>query len=317
MKKITRIIMVALFIFLIVWILAKKTGQPTGTGENLTGNLTLQAGTAYPVILVHGWMGKAVDFGPYAMKLQEDGIAEYKGMIGRQSNESMCPEKWPKNISVSAEYYYNDNFNHPIEDYAKELDHVLGLVENCTGSEDVILVAHSMGGLVSRKYMADYGHEHVKKLITLASPHYGFNDFTRSEIILMIFDLFTGRKLEIEQMAPNSTFLIVLDEADAGYRDKIVSIGTYNTQNKTLLFDLPVFQSEIVNFEQQYFANTDIAVKLDSTKLAGSKYYQVQGCSHTEILNFRNAYPKGPINNPNTCPEAYEIVKKEISETSK
>jgi hypothetical protein len=173
-----------------------------------------------------------------------------------------------------------------------------------------------MGGLVSRKYMADYGDEHVYKLITLATPHYGFNEFTRPEIILMMLHLFTGRDLEVEQMRPDSDFIKALDEADVGYREKIVSIGTYSTANRTLVFDLPVFKSEIMNYEKRYFDNTDIIVKLDSTKLAGSKYYLVEDCSHTEILNFRNAYPKGPINNPKTCPDAYDIVKKEIVESS-
>jgi hypothetical protein len=149
----------------------------------------------------------------------------------------------------------------------------------------------------------------------LATPHYGFNEFTRPEIILMMLHLFTGREGEVEQMRPGSDFLKELDKADIGYREKIVSIGTYSAANNTLIYSLPIFKSEIMNFEKQYFNNTDIIVKLDSTRLAGSKYYLVEGCSHTEILNFRNIHPKGPINNPKTCPDAYEIVKKEIVES--
>ena len=269
----------------------------------------------YPVVLVHGWLGKAVDYGNYEAKLQGDGIAESKGVIETYSNASICPEQWPMAIVVSAEYYSEANKNKGIEEYAKELDHAVEIVRNCTGSNQVIILAHSMGGLVSRKYMVDYGNEHVYKLITLATPHYGFNEFTRSEIILMMLHLFTGREGEVEQMRPDSDFLKELDKADIGYREKIVSIGTYSAANNTLIYSLPIFKSEIMNFEKQYFNNTDIIVKLDSTRLAGSKYYLVEGCSHTEILNFRNIHPKGPINNPKTCPDAYEIVKKEIVES--
>jgi len=42
-----------------------------------------------------------------------------------------------------------------------------------TGAKQVTLVAHSMGGLVCRSYLARYGIEKVHKLVTLASPHAG------------------------------------------------------------------------------------------------------------------------------------------------
>jgi triacylglycerol lipase len=42
-----------------------------------------------------------------------------------------------------------------------------------TGAEQVVLVAHSMGGLVCRSYLARHGSGRVERLITLASPHSG------------------------------------------------------------------------------------------------------------------------------------------------
>lgn len=275
-------------------------------------NQSIIGSSLYPIIFVHGWMGKSMDYLEYESKLEKEGIALAKGLIDRYSDESICPEKWPPAISVSIEYYYENNSNRGIEEYAKELAHSIDLVRNCTGSEQVIIIAHSMGGLVSRKYMIDYGNQNVKKLITLATPHYGFNEFTRTEIILMIIRLFTNREKEVEQMRPGSDFLRELDAADANKRENIVSIGTYDVNNQTLSFGLSVFQSEISGFHNQYFKDSDVVVKLDSTKLAGAKHYAVEGCSHTELLDFRRVYPKGPISNPKTCPEAYEIVKKEI-----
>jgi pimeloyl-ACP methyl ester carboxylesterase len=268
--------------------------------------------SSYPVILVHGWMGKAIDFNSYGIRLQEDGVAEYKGAVTRYDNESICPDKWPKAIAVSAEYYYEDNENKGIEAYAGELEHDVELVMKCTDAKKVIIIAHSMGGLVSRKYMADYGDKDVEKLITLATPHYGFNAFTRSEIIIMIFEAFTGRTYEVEQMFPDSEFLKKLDKDDISYRNKMVSIGTYNLDNSTLLFDLPVLTDNIRDKEKQLFSNTDIIVPLDSTKLAGAKYYLIKGCTHTQITNFKSAPGKGPINNAKACPEAYYIVKNEV-----
>jgi triacylglycerol lipase len=47
--------------------------------------------------------------------------------------------------------------------------------ETCrtTGAERVVLVAHSMGGLVCRSYLSRFGAARVERLVTLASPHAG------------------------------------------------------------------------------------------------------------------------------------------------
>ncbi len=42
-----------------------------------------------------------------------------------------------------------------------------------TGSRQVTLIGHSMGGLIARCYLARHGNERVARLITLASPHRG------------------------------------------------------------------------------------------------------------------------------------------------
>lgn len=42
-----------------------------------------------------------------------------------------------------------------------------------TGSQQVTLVAHSMGGLICRSYLARHGSARVARLVTLACPHAG------------------------------------------------------------------------------------------------------------------------------------------------
>ena len=315
-KKIFQIILIAALILMMLLVTMKRQEEAIPTVNNTTNISEEGFSSAYPIILVHGWMGRAVDFSDYAVKMDEDGIADYKGIVDSKTNESVCPERWPEAVSVSAEYYTEQNKNHGIEDYAKELEHAVDLVLECTDSDHVIILAHSMGGLVSRQYMVESGSGNVKKVITLATPHYGFNDFTRSEIILIILHLFTGRELEVEQMMPDSEFLQQLDAADAGYREKIVSIGTYSLDNSTLLFDLPVLTNAMREQQRRYFANSDIIVSLDSTKLAGAEHYSIKGCTHTEIINFKSEPGKGPINDAEACPEAYEIVKNTIAEAS-
>ena len=42
-----------------------------------------------------------------------------------------------------------------------------------TGADQVVLIAHSMGGLVCRSYLARHGGQRVERLVTIASPHAG------------------------------------------------------------------------------------------------------------------------------------------------
>lgn len=52
---------------------------------------------------------------------------------------------------------------------ARRVDEVCAATE----AEKLILVAHSMGGLVCRSYLARFGGDRVERLITLATPHAG------------------------------------------------------------------------------------------------------------------------------------------------
>ncbi|WP_308495374.1 lipase family alpha/beta hydrolase [Duganella aceris] len=42
-----------------------------------------------------------------------------------------------------------------------------------TGSAQVVVVGHSMGGLVARAYLRRHGHDRVARVLTLGTPHYG------------------------------------------------------------------------------------------------------------------------------------------------
>lgn len=42
-----------------------------------------------------------------------------------------------------------------------------------TGSDKIVVVAHSMGGLVTRAYLRDHGSARIAKVITLGTPHRG------------------------------------------------------------------------------------------------------------------------------------------------
>ena len=54
-----------------------------------------------------------------------------------------------------------------------QLGERIAMVCQATGADRVVLVAHSMGGLVCRSYLARHGSDRVERLITIASPHSG------------------------------------------------------------------------------------------------------------------------------------------------
>ncbi len=47
----------------------------------------------------------------------------------------------------------------------------IGDIEAATGASQVVLVGHSMGGLVARAYLRRYGGAKVRRLITIGTPH--------------------------------------------------------------------------------------------------------------------------------------------------
>ena len=60
-----------------------------------------------------------------------------------------------------------------IDDYAQGVEQRIDEVLGATGAPQVILVGHSMGGLVLRAYLRRHGRGKVARIVTLGSPHQG------------------------------------------------------------------------------------------------------------------------------------------------
>ncbi|MEO8346283.1 MAG: alpha/beta fold hydrolase [Betaproteobacteria bacterium] len=60
-----------------------------------------------------------------------------------------------------------------MELFADQLAIFIAEIRMATGASEVVLVAHSMGGLVARAYMRRYGAGHVRRLVTIGTPHHG------------------------------------------------------------------------------------------------------------------------------------------------
>jgi pimeloyl-ACP methyl ester carboxylesterase len=60
-----------------------------------------------------------------------------------------------------------------IDSYADGLARRVEEILTATGAGKLVILAHSMGGLVARAYLRKHGARHVAKLITLGTPHHG------------------------------------------------------------------------------------------------------------------------------------------------
>ncbi|HEY6402709.1 MAG TPA: alpha/beta fold hydrolase, partial [Blastocatellia bacterium] len=122
--------------------------------------------SARPVVLVHGLASNAATWAEYTKQggyleaiglrgfAAGDGQAEGEMSIGDPSH----PLKQTKTIAQNAE----------------ELARYIAGVKRSTGAQTVDLVAHSMGGLISRYYIDRLmGNRDVAQLIMLGSPHGG------------------------------------------------------------------------------------------------------------------------------------------------
>lgn len=79
---------------------------------------------------------------------------------------------------------------------ATRVDEVLAL----TGEQNLTLVAHSMGGLICRAYLRQFGSAKVTQLVTLGSPHYG------------TFHAYAASGPNGAQMRPGNPWLLKLNE---------------------------------------------------------------------------------------------------------
>ncbi len=116
-----------------------------------------------PLILIHGWQftkEKCADF-------QNWNPTGSGGTWGVLYPKLTAPGNFLERYQVWAMRYPT---NRPIGDAVAYLK---DQIQARFGNRDVVIVAHSMGGVVAAKYLSDPPAKHVSQLITLATPFQG------------------------------------------------------------------------------------------------------------------------------------------------
>ncbi len=142
-----------------------------------------------------------------------------------------------KPIAMKATYYYIAYIDGPgyktiisksenIDTYAIRLEEMISWVKKATGADQVDIIAHSMGGLVARRYIQVFGEDSVDKLIMIGTPNHGITP--RLARLCSVF----GEEKECRDMEENSSFMNTLNAQ--GYRPEKVEMHTIRAEGCTM-----------------------------------------------------------------------------------
>lgn len=180
----------------------------------------------FPILFVHGHkFNKDISadtnfhsFEAFQKSLESDDYLN-SGFIFSSNG---IPGIWSKinsPLTLSTSYYFEiinnqqgenilESKKDSIDTYALRLNDAIKEIKKRTGKEKVILVTHSMGGLVARKYLQIFGEKDVEKLVLIMVPNHGINRKT------LDYCNFFGSEVECSNMDENSVFINKLNNAE-------------------------------------------------------------------------------------------------------
>ncbi len=251
----------------------------------------------YPVILVHGHSFNEKlsaelsmeSFGEMARELEKEGyldagyfyVSKYdedsKGYLGKV-NASIVVEAtyYIDSLVTEEDSFIFDSKWESINTYSARLNEVVSNVKYITGKDKVIIVSHSMGGLVTRNYIKEYGEESLDRVILVGIPNHGVDGFVLNYCAVF------GADVECSEMNETSDFIYNLNSAP------LPTIPVYN------------FVGIGCSWEGE---DGDGIVKSSSAYLNGTENIYVNGtCSGVDFFHVR-------MIKPTKHPEIYKIIK--------
>jgi len=186
-------------------------------------------------------------------------------------------------LGLNVEQSKTDN----IDTYALRLKESIDYTLYMTGNDKVDVVAHSMGGLVVRRYMQIFGTEHIGTVIIVGTPNNGINDRTYN-----LCKLF-GASAECEDMRAGSLFMNKLNDPS----------NQPDFTNMYLVIGRGCDTEEV---------DGDGVVTADSVKIEGFPEDHIlyidrgeEGCSVTNVFH-------QDLIRMNKYPEVYDFIKEKL-----
>ncbi len=131
-----------------------------------------------PIVFVHGigagfekWdkVANHISAGQVStMRFKDDHTLDY-------TYQGKAPSVWVWNVSYYSPQIVEESLSGNLTLYAERLEKILQEITRITSANQFVLVAHSMGGLVARKYATLHpsNDQHIAALLTVGTPHEG------------------------------------------------------------------------------------------------------------------------------------------------
>ncbi len=251
--------------------------------------------TKYPIILLHGYsFNNAIssekslsDLKELQEQLVNENFLDGGDLILKSTEGSRVFKKTQKRVVFIVSYYF-DIYRNPedsiiletrsdsLDTYALRLNEIIKEVKLITNKDKVVIVSHSMGGLVARKYLQIFGEENVEELIMIGTPNQGIEGSILSACSIL------GADNQCNDMDKKSLFINKLNYG------KIPEISVKNIIGVGC------------NMETE---SGDGVVKNSSGYLSWADNYYIKGtCNGVKLLH-------SDLPEPSKYPEVYELIK--------
>lgn len=191
----------------------------------------------FPLVFLHGHALSAETAADYSLdifndlqkELEQEGYINGGAISLTTSSSEAIPPLSVFNVPVTLKAsYYLDLFQEQedyvivqtksenIDTYAIRLKELIDTIQQRTGKPKIVIIAHSMGGLVARRYLQIFGTDAVAKLIVVGTPNKGIKGDVAKYCTVF------GGELECRDMNANSLFMNKLN------REEIPTIPIYN-----------------------------------------------------------------------------------------
>ena len=124
-------------------------------------------------VLVHGFLGSPDSWERSTIRHQLETAGWNSAGVIFETAEGAMLSQPPEQVADNEIYSVVLPSRAPVMLQAGILNNMINDLEKRHPGEDIVVIAHSAGGVIARAKLVKYGAGNVKKLITIASPHLG------------------------------------------------------------------------------------------------------------------------------------------------